>query len=171
MTPRTVPALLVGALLLGASSACAASSAPGGSAGALPASRAALSPGPTAEPAPATLATPPAPGMVGRRSGPFDDRYELRQTALAGGVASARLVVTSDVSALITVELVADFYDVSGRLLGTSTTVHSEDHGSDPATPDAQAEQNGVPLTVAADPAWRAQVSSVVLSVPTLVNE
>lgn len=171
MSARTVCALVVGALLVGASSGCAADSGQAGIPGVPTPSRVALAPGPTANPAPTTLATPPPAGTVARRSGPFDDRYELRDPALTAGVASARLVVTSDVSALITVELAADFYDEVGRLLGSASAIYSEDEGGESTPKVPHAELDGVPLTVAADPAWRAKVASVVLSVPSLVNE
>lgn len=171
MSARTVCAVVVGVLLIGASSGCATDSGLGGIPAVPTPSRVALAPGPTANPAPTTLATPPPPGTVARRSGPFDDRYELRDPALTAGVASARLVVTSDVSALITVELVGDFYDEAGRLLGSGSAVYSEDHGDESTPQVPHAELDGVLLTVAADPAWRARVSSVVLSVPSLVNE
>ena len=68
-------------------------------------------------------------------------------------------------------DLVADFYDVGGRLIGTSSTSYGEDANPDPAAQSSPAEKDGVALTVNADPAWRAQVNSVVLSVPVLVNE
>jgi len=61
-------------------------------------SRVAIAPGSGAAPAPTALAAPAAPGTVGRRSGPFDDRYELRSPALAGRAVTAKLVVTSDVT-------------------------------------------------------------------------
>jgi len=68
-------------------------------------------------------------------------------------------------------ELVADFYDVGGRLLGTASTSYGEDANPDPAAQSSPAEKDGVVLTVNADPAWRAQVNSVVLGVPVLVSE
>jgi len=71
----------------------------------------------------------------------------------------------------VVTELVADFYDVGGRLIGTASTSYGEDANPDPAAQSSPAEKHGVALTVNADPAWRAQVNSVVLSVPVLVNE
>jgi len=48
---------------------------------------------------------------------------------------------------------------------------YGEDANPDPAAQSSSAEKDGVAFTVNADPAWRAQVNSVVLSVPVLVNE
>ncbi len=75
-----------------------------------------------------------------------------------------RVDVTSDVSDVLALELVADFYDGAGRLLGSGRAEHSDEemHGT-PGQP--------LDLVVPADRAWSARVASAVLSVPVLVNE
>lgn len=168
LTTRTV----VAALLVGALAACSSGPSPDvGARSAVVPTQVALAPGPGPVPALTALPSPPPAGTVERRTGPFDDRYQLLSPSLLDGVAAATLVVTSDVSKLLTVELAADFYDQAGRLLGSASTIYGEDHNPDPAAQDSQAEKDGVRLTVAADPVWRAQVNSVVLGIPSLVNE
>lgn len=111
----------------------------------------------------------PAPGTVSRAPGPFDSRFTLDRLALAAGVATGRLTVTSDVSELIVLEVHAAFYDRAGGLLGGGVQVIEEGDGSkDDRHP---AEHGGAEVRVSAARPWAALVSSVVLAVPVLVNE
>lgn len=121
-------------------------------------------------PAPAQLGSVPTPGTVGRSSGPFDDRYQLLRATLRAGTVQAVVRITSDVSGLVVMEVQGDFYDARGALLGSVRSEYSEGSGGTADTP-RPAETAGIPVTVRAAAAWRSRVSSVVLSIPTLVNE
>lgn len=165
MNPRFAPlAVALIALMSGCSTAGLAAPAPA----AEPARAAVVRQSPA--PPPAQLSPVPAPGTVGRASGPFDDRYELTAAALRAGEVTARVQVTSDVSGLIVLEVQADFYDGAGALLGSARSETAEGHGGTSDT-ELEAEHGGVLVRIAGAPAWRARVASVVLSVPVLVNE
>lgn len=98
---------------------------------------------------------------MSRAAGPFDERFVLSGLRLAGGVVTGTLTVTSDVSELIDLQVVAGFYDAQGRLLGTAV---QERHGEG-SRPDEV-----VPLRIAAPASARTAVSAAV-GVPVLVNE
>jgi hypothetical protein len=66
----------------------------------------------------------PPRGGVARVAGPFDDRFALSRLSFADGRASGVLTVTSDVSDLLELQVVAGFYDADGRLLATRRFVH-----------------------------------------------
>ncbi|MCU1692363.1 MAG: hypothetical protein JWM64_1454 [Frankiales bacterium] len=121
-------------------------------------------PGPGPAAAPTVLATPVPRGTVSRRPGPFDDRFGLTGTRLGPDGVHTRVDVTSDVSDLLALEVVADFYDASGRLLGSGRAEHSDEQMT--GTPGQP-----VDLVVPAAPAWSGRTASAVLSVPVLVNE
>ncbi|MCW2778012.1 MAG: hypothetical protein JWN17_1737 [Frankiales bacterium] len=145
-------------------SACAGSPSPV-AAPQLAAATTSPEPGPAA--APATLDSPVPRGTVSREPGPFDDRFRLTGTRLAADGVHTRVDVTSDVSDVLALEVVAHFYDARGALLGSGRATHSDEemvaHGG---TPDEHVE-----LLVPTTPAWASRVTSAVLSVPVLVNE
>lgn len=125
------------------------------------------SPQPLPPPAAQRLAAPVPDGTVLRKAGPFDDRFSLTGTRLSRGTVDTALLVTSDVSEVIVLEAVADFYDAQGSLLGSTRETHAPDHAhGETAAPD-----ESVHLELAAEPAYRSRVASAVLSVPVLVNE
>lgn len=110
----------------------------------------------------------PAPGSVGRVAGPFDDRFTLSRLVLRHGRVSGVVTVTSDVSDLLELQVLAGFYDADGRLMGTGRFVH---HGAGPheaagGAPDAsevfaiRVPRRLLPATV-----------SAAVGVPVLVNE
>jgi len=113
----------------------------------------------------------PAPDSVVQAPGPFDDRFQLEGLALdADGVHGAVLVV-SDVSDLLELEVLAGFYDADGRLLGTGRFVHhldesTADHAHETATPN---EREEFVIPVPAD--LQGAVVSAAVGVPVLVNE
>jgi len=125
---------------------------------------------PTGEPGQEGLAAVrPEPGSVGVVPGPFDDRFTLDGMRVARGVVTGRLTVTSDVSDLLELEVVAGFYDAAGELIGTSSWVHhldeSAEHGHT-GPPD-----ESVSFRIVAPPALRERVTSAAVGVPVLVNE
>lgn len=124
-------------------------------------------PGPLPPPPLASLSPVPPAGTVRQGPGPFDDRFTMTPQLEPTG-AAADITVTSDVSELIVLELQADFYDGAGLLLGTAKTTHQEKHGDGEDHADSD---DGVHLTVTAEPAYRGRVASAVVSVPVLVNE
>lgn len=116
------------------------------------------------------------PGAVTLPDGPFTDRIRLDGVGLAedGSAVTGALVVTSDVSELLELEVTAWFYDAAGRLVGTGEQVvdaaphtdaeHGEQHGYAPRT-------EGEPVALQLRAPQGARAHSAVLSVPVLVNE
>lgn len=165
-----LPRLVAGTALVAALAACSGeSAAPAGRTGAadVAAVSAPTAPVSVAEPAATRLPAVPAAGTVTVQPGPFDDRFSLAATRLAGDAVTTSLTVQSDVSELIVLETQADFYDAAGVLLGSVRDTHEDDHGDGEAHTAAEA----VPLQMRADPAYADRVHSAVLSVPVLVNE
>lgn len=110
----------------------------------------------------------PAPGTVSRMAGPFDDRFELRHMTLAGHVVTGSLKVTSDVSDLLELQVLAGFYDRHGSLLGTGRFVHHlEEDGHQHAGPPKETEH----FEISAPRQFRDRVASAAVGVPVLVNE
>jgi hypothetical protein len=113
----------------------------------------------------------PQPGAVDRLTGPFDDRFELTDLRLAAGAVTGELTVTSDVSQLLDLQVLAGFYDGEGRYLGSARfdqhALHEEPgHGVEGDTHD-----EAVAFTIEAPAAFRARVASAAVGVPVLVNE
>lgn len=114
------------------------------------------------------LTAPPAAGTVDLRPGPFTDRVRIDGLRLVPGTApvvTGRLSVTTDVSDLISLELVADFYDRTGRLVGSTRTAYG-----DAERPHIEGEDESVAFRLAA-PAGAGTAVFAVLSIPSLVNE
>ena len=110
----------------------------------------------------------PAPGQVLRADGPFDDRFALDDTGFDGTAVTGTVRVTSDVSAVLELEVVAGFYDATGDLLGTGRFVHhlvETDAGHAP-TPEEHIE-----FTVSVPAALAGQAVAAAVGVPVLVNE
>ncbi|MFB6955673.1 hypothetical protein ACFCYB_01230 [Streptomyces sp. NPDC056309] len=175
---RVASATAVGALVLGALTGCSGNgqdSRPHSTASSATPSELAL-PTPRSAPAPAASLSPAAtPGEVRISEGPFTDRVRITKLALAKGPAAVtgHLVVTSDVSDLIALELRAAYYDAQGRLLGTGTFEHAEEgeaahaHGEHSGP---QAENEGIDFTIPAKGVQGTPAAAVV-SIPVLVNE
>lgn len=110
------------------------------------------------------------PGEVRQAAGPFDDRFALDGLAFDGTTVSGSLRVTSDVSAVLDLEVIAGFYDAGGAFIGTARFVHHavDDGPTDPVT-GTPVESIPFQATVPAEFAGRAVSASV--GVPVLVNE
>ncbi|PKW26608.1 hypothetical protein [Phycicoccus duodecadis] len=132
-----------------------------------------LVPAASADPGLISLASlHPAPGTVARAPGPFDDRFRLDGARLDGRSVRGTVTVTSDVSDLLELEVVAGFYDAEGRLLGTGRFVehHEEGAGDEPhAAGGRPSEARAVSIPVPAD--LQGREVSAALGVTVLVNE
>jgi hypothetical protein len=108
------------------------------------------------------------PGTVIQLTGPFDDRFELRHMALEGHVVTGSLEITSDVSDLLELQVLAGFYDRHGSLLGTGRFVHHlQEDGHQHAGPPIETED----FEISAPRQFRDRVASAAVGVPVLVNE
>lgn len=110
----------------------------------------------------------PAPGQVIQARGPFDDRFVLEGTAFTGAAASGNIRITSDVSDLLELQIVAGFHDEKGALLGIRRFEHhagAEGHNHE----GPPSETKEFTIDVPADMVGKAV--SAVLGVPVLVNE
>ena len=117
---------------------------------------------PTSQPLMATIRDAhPAPGSVTHAAGPFDDRFALTGLRLVNSTVMGTLTVTSDVSELIDLQVVAGFYNAAGTLLGTAVL---EKHGEG-------ARPNEVVSLKIAAPAGAGDAVSASVGVPVLVNE
>ena len=112
----------------------------------------------------------PQPGEIFHAAGPFDDRFVLDGLAFDGTTVRGSLRVTSDVSAVLDLQVIAGFYDAGGAFIGTARFVHHavDDGPTDPVT-GTPVESIPFQATVPAEFAGRAVSASV--GVPVLVNE
>lgn len=123
----------------------------------------------TGEPTlPGLASAAPAPGTVARAAGPFDDRFRWSGLALDRQRVSGTITVTSDVSDLLELAVVAGFYDRSGRLVATRRWVH---HATvhDEAGAHLPVEQERFTVAVPRD--LQDTVVAAAVGVPVLVNE
>jgi hypothetical protein len=126
----------------------------------------------TGEPVlPGLRTSAPAPGSVEPLAGPFDDRFTWKRLALSGVTVRGSLLVTSDVSTLLELQVLVGFYDRAGDYLGPGRfTYHldeSEHGGEEHAGPPSELAE----VEVAAPARFRDRVASAVVGVPVLVNE
>ena len=139
------------------------------------------SPAPSASPAgPSVEAVsgtrPPVAGSARLVAGPFTDRLRLQRLSV---LRLPRVAVTgsfaqlADNSALLDMEVQADFYDVAGSLLGSRKTVLRQPDVVRAARGGTGAQRYGgdIVFTVVAPPGFASRVSSALVSVPVLVNE
>jgi hypothetical protein len=101
-------------------------------------------------------------------AGPFDDRLRMRHLDLAGDVVAGSVDVTSDVSDILELQVLAGFYDRHGSLLGTGRFVHHlvEDGHQHTGPPEEE-----VDFRIAAPQRIRDRVAAAAVGVPVLVNE
>ncbi len=179
MKLRSRATMVIGLVAVGTAAAVAALTLAGSSGGAGP------GPGQTAIPAAARTSFPgliaaagepelasvttahPRSGQIVQASGPFDDRFILEDTTFNGSAVSGAVRITSDVSDVLELQVLAGFYDLDGRFLGTSRFVHHL--GADHAHAGVPQLREEFSVRVPAAMAQRAV--SVAIGVPVLVNE
>ena len=109
----------------------------------------------------------PAPGTVATVSGPFDDRFDFADLTLNLEAVSGSIQVTSDVSAILELQVVAGLYDSKGQLLHTDRFVyHATEDGHDHEAPEERET-----FRIAIPSELRGRVVSAAVGVPVLVNE
>lgn len=112
--------------------------------------------------------TRPSPGQVLQAQGPFDDRLVLESLSLDGQAVTGAVRITSDVSDLLELQVLAGFYDESGTLLGTARFEHHlGSKGHNDAGPPAEREE----FSIALPDEFKAKTVSAAVGVPVLVNE
>lgn len=178
--PHTLSSALVvaAAALLSFTSGCAA---PQPAASQPPASTAPASERPSApEAAPATSQTPmpglqtarPTEGQVVLVDGPFNDRFHIDGLAFDGARVTGEVVVTSDVSEIIDLQVQVGFHDAKGALIGSASFDH-HGHGhdeSDHATHSPE-DHPSVAFEIAVPANLAGAAVSASVGVPVLVNE
>jgi len=108
----------------------------------------------------------PRQGAVVPVDGPFDDRFDFSRLKLAKGTVTGEVTITSDVSELIDLEVVAAFYDADGSLLGTSSFVHHGEAHAHSGPPELTEE-----FEIVAPKKIAKRAASAAVGVPVLVNE
>ena len=111
----------------------------------------------------------PRPGTVAQAAGPFDDRFAFQELTFSKARVRGSVQVSSDVSELLELEVLAGFYDESGRLLGTARHVDHRTEGSGAAHAD-----EGPPsarFDIAVPKGLRGATVSAAVGVVVLVNE
>ncbi len=145
------------------------------------AAQAASSPAPVA---PAASAIPavdvrevPAAGTASLAAGPFSDRLAATELTLARGEKASvtgQFRQVTENSALLVMEVQADFYDAGGELLGSRRKVlRQPDVVTGGVLPDGSDTRYGgdIGFAVSAPAEWAGEVASALVSVPVLVNE
>jgi hypothetical protein len=123
---------------------------------------------PTGEPELASIrAARPRIGQILQVQGPFDDRFVLERLVFDGSAVSGAVLVTSDVSDVLELQVLAGFHDRNGDLLGTGRFVHHLDEGH----PHAGTPQERTRFTIPVPAALAHRAVSVTIGVPVLVNE
>jgi hypothetical protein len=178
MTPRFVVVLVaVAAVVFGGALAVTRALSEETSSDAVPTRQAAVTSLPGLTPATEDAALPslrslaPAPRTVAQAAGPFDDRFELRGLSFDGKQVRGSAQITSDVSEILELEVLAGFYDVQGRLLGTARYVHDVTEPPANCHEAAGTPAEAEPFTIAVPGRLRGTAVSAAVGVPVLVNE
>jgi len=110
----------------------------------------------------------PRSGQILQAKGPFDDRFVLEGTTFNGSAVSGAVRITSDVSDVLELQVLAGFYDEQGNLLGTNRFVHhlGVDGHAHTGPPELREE-----FTIPVPAALAKRAVSVTIGVPVLVNE
>ncbi|MCY7287706.1 MAG: hypothetical protein LH624_05510 [Cryobacterium sp.] len=110
----------------------------------------------------------PLAGSVAEAPGPFDDRFEFESLSFDRSAVTGVVRVTSDVSDLLELQVVAGFYGADGALIGTDRFVHHlNEEGHTEGGPPVQTQE----FSVAVPAGLADSVASVAVGVPVLVNE
>ena len=110
----------------------------------------------------------PGPGQALQVQGPFDDRLAFEDLAFNGQAVTGAVRITSDVSDLLELQVLAGFYDDHGTLLGTARFEHhlgSEGHNH--SGPPEEREEFSIPVPAE----LQTKALSAAVGVPVLVNE
>ena len=110
----------------------------------------------------------PRSGQILQARGPFDERFVLESPTFDGSAVSGAVQVTSDVSDVLELQVLAGFYDEKGNLLGTGRFVH---HLGDDGHTHASAPEERQEFTIPVPAALAHRAVSVTIGVPVLVNE
>ena len=113
----------------------------------------------------------PAPRTVTQAAGPFDDRFELRGLSFDGKQVRGSAQITSDVSEILELEVLAGFYDSRGRLVGTARYVHDAEESQANEHQAGGPPDEAKPFTIAVPGRLRGTAVSAAVGVPVLVNE
>lgn len=116
----------------------------------------------------------PRPGQVSVLPGPFDDRIRVFALELDQGALTGQVLVTSDVSAVLELQVVAGFYDATGRYVGSGRFIHHEaghEHGHEEAHEHGGTPDEHIEFRIAVPRADRDAVRAAAVGVPFLVNE
>jgi len=110
----------------------------------------------------------PHPGRVVRVSGPFDDRFVMKNLAFDRSSVSGVVRITSDVSHVLELQVLAGFYDSKGRLLATNRFVHhlTEEDLEEAGRPNEREE-----FTIKVPSRLHGRAVAAAVGVPILVNE
>ncbi|MFD3444090.1 hypothetical protein ACFDTO_05760 [Microbacteriaceae bacterium 4G12] len=121
----------------------------------------------------ATLASAePQAGTAVQAAGPFDDRFVLQDLAFGESGVTGSVEVTSDVSEVIELEVIAGFYGADGTLLGENSFVlHADEEESGHAHTHSGPPEEVHAFTVPVPPSLAGQAVSAAVGVPVLVNE
>jgi hypothetical protein len=109
----------------------------------------------------------PLPGAIARVAGPFDDRFGFERLELGADSVTGRVRITTDVSEVLELQVVAGLYDMGGRYLGQARFVHH--HGTDEAHEDRPEPFLDFEVTVPRR--FQDQARAAAVGVPFLVNE
>jgi hypothetical protein len=167
---RFTPALLAAALLLGATS-CTDSAGPAADPTGSPTVQTSF-PGlakPTGEPSLDGLTSAsPAAGTVAWVKGPFDDRFTTSGLGFDGSAVRGSLTITSDVSDILELQVLAGFFDADGHYLGEARFTHHLVEGEHShAGPPSESET----FTIRVPKKYAGQARAAAVGVPVLVNE
>ncbi|MEO5852393.1 MAG: hypothetical protein ABIQ15_07755 [Nocardioides sp.] len=110
----------------------------------------------------------PSPGTVVQVQGPFDDRFILSDLSLTARRVAGEVTITSDVSELLELEVLAGFYDARGNLLATGRFRH---HATDHHEAGGRTMPVAAQFAIAVPARARATAVSAAVGIPVLVNE
>ena len=114
----------------------------------------------------------PQAGTVIQAAGPFDDRFVLQDLAFGESGVTGSVEVTSDVSEVIELEVIAGFYGADGALLGENSFVlHADEEESGHAHTHSGPPEEVHGFTVPVPPSLAGEAVSAAVGVPVLVNE
>lgn len=110
----------------------------------------------------------PPKGQLVQVPGSFDDRFVLENLAFNGKAATGAVTVTSDVSDVLELQVLAGFYDAKGSLLGIARFVHhAGSEGHNHTGPPEEREAFNIPVPAE----FQGKAVSAAVGIPVLVNE